>query len=65
MANSSSKTGVIIGIGAAVAAAIIGGIVVTNNIGKPTYEITEEEDGVSLTSEMIARFKRGDLPFSE
>ncbi len=43
MANSSSKTGVIIGIGAAVAAAIIGGIVVTNNIGKPTYEITEEE----------------------
>lgn len=28
-------------------------------------EITEEEDGVSLTSEMIARFKRGDLPFSK
>ena len=28
-------------------------------------EITEEEDGVTLTSEMIARFKRGDQPFSK
>lgn len=42
MANSSSKAGVIIGISAAVAAAIIGGIFVTRNI-KPSYEITEEE----------------------
>ena len=43
MANSSSKTGALIGIGAAVAVAVIGGIIVTNNIGKPSYQITEEE----------------------
>lgn len=48
MAKSSSKTGALIGIGAAVAVAVIGGIIVTNNIGKPSYEITEEEAGRKL-----------------
>lgn len=43
MAKNSSKIGALIGIGAGVAAVIVGGIIVTNNIGKPSYEISEEE----------------------
>ncbi len=44
MASNESKTlGALIGIGAVVLAAIIGGVVVTNNLGKTTYEISEEE----------------------
>lgn len=48
MAKSSSTIGILIGIGAAVAVAVVGGIIVTNNFGKPAYEITEEEAGRKL-----------------
>lgn len=42
--NNNGKTvGTLIGITAAVMALIIGGIVITNNVGKPSYEISEEE----------------------
>lgn len=44
MDNSNKKSiGLIAGIGALVAVMIIGGIAATRNIGKPDYEITEEE----------------------
>lgn len=43
MAKNASKVGALAGIGVAVAAVIVGGVVITNNIGKPNYEITEEE----------------------
>ena len=48
MEKSSSGTGALIGISAAVAVAVIGGIIITNNIGKPSYQITEEEAGRKL-----------------
>ena len=47
--SNSARTGILIGIGAAVAAAVIGGIVVTQNLGKPEYQITEEEAQTRLT----------------
>lgn len=50
MANTkSAKNGALIGIGAAVAAAVIGGIVITSNLKKPSYQISEEEAQAKLT----------------
>ena len=50
MANTkTAKTGALIGIGAAVAALVIGGIVITSNLKKPTYQISEEEAQAKLT----------------
>ncbi|MBR2088209.1 MAG: VWA domain-containing protein [Oscillospiraceae bacterium] len=50
MANTkTAKTGALIGIGAAVAALVIGGIVITSNLKKPTYQISEEEARAKLT----------------
>jgi Ca-activated chloride channel family protein len=50
MANSkTAKTGVLIGIGAAVAVAVIGGIAITSNLRKPSYQISEAEAQSKLT----------------
>jgi Ca-activated chloride channel family protein len=50
MANTkTAKTGALIGIGAAVAALVIGGIVITSTLKKPTYQISEEEARAKLT----------------
>lgn len=43
MATKKQNTGVLFGITAAVFAVIVGGIVITSNLGKTTYEISEEE----------------------
>lgn len=47
--TKTAKTGALIGICAAVAAAVIGGIVVTSNLKKPSYQISEEEAQSKLT----------------
>lgn len=43
MANNTKTTVALVSISAAVLAIIIGGVMLTNNIGKPSYEISEEE----------------------
>ncbi|MBP0974304.1 MAG: VWA domain-containing protein [Oscillospiraceae bacterium] len=44
MASEKTKSiGLIVGIGVVVSALIVGGLVITKNIGKKSYEVTEEE----------------------
>ncbi|MBR3630109.1 MAG: VWA domain-containing protein, partial [Oscillospiraceae bacterium] len=44
MATEKTKSiGIIVGIGALVSTLIVGGLIITRNIGKPSYEISESE----------------------